>query len=68
MELWQQLLQTFSHLFRQWHCHKPKLFFPSYFGNAITTIPFHSYFFFLRNDNSTQFLQQILSDRLLLLD
>ena len=46
------------------------IFFPSYFGNAIATIPFHSFFFFflLRNDNNTQFLQQILSGRLLLLD
>ena len=38
------------------------IFFPSYFGNAIATIPFHSFFiiffnFFLRNDNSIQFLQ-----------
>ena len=47
------------------------IFFPSYFGNAIATIPFHSFFFsffLLRNDNNTQFLQQILSGRLLLLD
>ena len=38
------------------------------FGNAIATIPFHFFFFFLRNDKCTQFLQQILSGRLLLLD
>ena len=36
-----------------------------YFSNAIATNPFH---FFLRNDTCTQFLQQILSARLLLLD
>ena len=45
------------------------------FGNAIATIPFHIFFLiiffiiiFLRNDKCTQFLQQILSGRLLLLD
>ena len=27
------------------------------FGNAIATIPFHFFFFFLRNDMCTQFLQ-----------
>ena len=42
-------------------------FFFSYFSNAIATNPFHK-IFFLRNDMCTQFLQQILSDKLLLLD
>ena len=38
--------------FRQWHCHKPTgiNFFPSYFGNAIATIPFY---FFLSKKNMT---------------
>ena len=44
-----------------------QIFFFSYFSNAIATNPFHK-IFFLRNDMCTQFLQQILSDRLLLLD
>ena len=60
-------LQQFSPLFRQWHYHKPTatIFFSSYFSNAIATNPFHI-FFFLRNNMCTQFLQQILSDKLLL--
>ena len=45
-------------------CHKN--FFFSYLGNAIATNLFH--FFFSRNDTCRQFLQQILSVRLLLLD
>ena len=38
----------FFPLFRQCHCHKPiaTIFFPSYFGNAIATNPFHKFFFF----------------------
>ena len=39
-------------------------FFPSYFSNAIATIPFHKFFFLFRNDMCTQFL----SGRLLLLN
>ena len=60
----------------QWHCRnrRGKFFFPSYFSNAIATfhILFFLFFFILRNDMFTQFLQyktqQILSGRLLLLD
>ena len=80
----QVLTIFFFSLFRQCHCHNyfaTNFFFPIsamalsqlvchkiffYFGNAIATNPFH--FFFLRNDTCTQFLQQILSVRLLLLD
>ena len=54
-------------LFQQWHCHKPTEIF---FSSPISTMSLpqiHSTFF-LRNDMCTQFLQQILSVRLLLLD
>ena len=37
-------------------------------GNDIAEIGGNFFFFFLRNDMLTQFLQQILIDRLLLLD
>ena len=37
-----------SPLFQQCHCYKSiaTIFFPSYFGNAIATNPFHNFFFF----------------------
>ena len=75
-----QPLFFFSSHFRQWQYHKnffpyfdngivinqlQQIFFSSYFSNAIATNPFHK-FFFLRNDMCIQFLQQILSIRLLL--
>ena len=47
-----QVFFFFFPQFRQWHCHKPTgiNFFPSYFGNAIATIPFY---FFLSKKNMT---------------
>ena len=81
MSLPQLVCHNFSPLFWQYHCHShnqfvTNFFFP-YFGNGIATIFFspisvmvlpqtNCKIFF--NDTCTQFLQQILSVRLILLD
>ena len=64
-----QLQQIFFPLlFRQCHRHKfiPQNFFPFILAMPLPQINCHFFFFFLRNDMCTPFLQQILNERLLL--